>query len=106
VQFVFGGTLNRVTNDSPYVMIPLVLGLICLAVAFVWGLIRGPAAIRLAMLLGFGSFVFFGYGILVIYGDTYLFLAISAALFILAVTAGISAYTNERATRHASSARQ
>jgi hypothetical protein len=103
-QFLIGGALNRVTNDSPFVMTPLVLGVVCLGAAFVWGLIKGPMAIRLAVLLGFGSFVSFGYGVLVIYGDTYLFLALSAALFILAVTVGISASRSERATAHASSA--
>jgi hypothetical protein len=102
-QFFFGGELNTLTHDSPFVFVPLVLGLICLWVAFWRGLAKGPAAVILAVLCGFGSLAFFAYSILAMYADTSALLAASAALFVLAITLGIFAYTNERATGHESS---
>ena len=51
-----------------------------------------------AVLCGFGSLAFFTYGVMRVYANTAAFLAASAALFILAITMGVFAYTNERAT--------
>jgi cation transport ATPase len=106
-QFIFGGELNRLTHDSSFVVVPLVLGLMSLWVAFWRGLAKGPAAVQLAVLCGLGSLVLFGYAILAIYTSYFsrpVFLAGSAALCILAITLGIFAYTNDRATSHESSA--
>jgi cation transport ATPase len=108
-QFLFGGALNTATHDSPFVFVPLALGLICLWVAFWRGLAKGPAAIRLAVLCGFGSLVLFGYSVMAIYTSYFsrdVFLAGSAALFVLAITLGIFSYTNERAASHKSSAQE
>ena len=57
---------------------------------------------KLAVLLGFASLATFGYAILAIYPsyfDSWVWIAISAALFILAITAGIRAFTDMRTTR-------
>jgi FtsH-binding integral membrane protein len=109
VQMVFGGALNTAMHDdSPFVLMPLVWGLSCLAIAFVVGLAKGPAAVRLAMLLGFGSLALFGYAIMAIYTSYFsrpVFLASSAGLFAFAVTLLIFAYTNERPTNDGSSVR-
>jgi hypothetical protein len=106
VQLVFGGALNRATHDSPFVLVPLALGLICLWIAFWRGLAKGPAAVQLAVLCGFGSLAFFAYAIFARYADTSAVLAASGALFILAITLGVFGYTNERATSHESSVRE
>jgi hypothetical protein len=109
VQFVVGGALNTATHDSQLTLVPLVVGLICLWVAFWRGLAKGPAAIQLAVLLGLGSLVLFGYAIVAIYTSYFsrpVYLAGSAALFILAISLGIFAYTNERATSRESSVRE
>jgi hypothetical protein len=103
VQMVFGAVLNRVTHDSQYVFVPLALGLLCLAMAFARGLAKGPAAVRLAVLCGFGSLAFFAYAVMTIYVDRSAPFAASAALFILAIALGVFAYNNERATAHESS---
>ena len=102
-QLVFGGALNEAAGDSsPIVMTPLELGLICLAAAFVWGLATGPAAVRVAVLFGFGALAAFGYALQARYANTSLYLAVSAALFVLAITFWIGAYLHERATRNSS----
>jgi hypothetical protein len=109
VQFVLGGALNKATHDSQFTLVPLVLGLICLWVAFWRGLAKGPAAVQLAVLLGLASLVLFGYAILAIYTSYFsrpVYLAGSAALFILAITLGVFGYANERATSHKSPSRE
>jgi hypothetical protein len=110
VQMVFGAVLNRLTHDSQFVFIPLVLGLVCLAMAFVWGLAKGPTAVRLAVLCGFGSLAFFGYALTLnaAWSPTPVgaSLAASAALFVLSITLGVVSCANERATSHESSVRK
>lgn len=109
VQLGWGGALNEATHDSPFTLVPLALGLICLWIAFWRGLAKGPAAVLLAVLCGLGSLVLFGYSVLAIYTSYFsrdVFLAGSAGLFVLAVTLWIFAYTNERATSHESSVRE
>lgn len=106
VQLVFGGALYAASPSRPVVLAPLVLGLVCLAAAFVWGLAKGPAALRLAVLFGFASLTLFGVAILTIHANTSALLAASAALFILAISLGIFAYTNERATSDESAVRE
>jgi hypothetical protein len=105
VQMVFGALLNRLTHDSQYVFVPLALGLVCFAMAFARGLAKGPAAVRAAVLYGFGSLAFFAYAVMVMYANTAALLAASAALFILAITLGVFAHTNERAASRESSVR-
>ena len=104
VQMVFGGALNRALDDSLYTLVPLALGLILLWVAFWRGLAKGPPAFQLAVLLGLGSLATFGYAIQTIGASSTsksVSLALSAALFILAITLGLRAYMDEREqTRH------
>jgi hypothetical protein len=99
VQFVFGGWLNTVLKDGAFFQVPLALGLICLWMAFATALAKGPETIRLAALCGVASLALFGLGILLLRVDTSLFLATSAGLFVLAITFGVVAYTNERTAR-------
>jgi hypothetical protein len=109
VQLVLGGALNKATHDSPFALVPLVLGLVCLAAAFAWGLAKGSAAARLAVLLGLGSLILLGYAIVAIYTSYFgrpVFLAGSAALFILAITMGIRAYLDDRTTSQGSPGRE
>jgi hypothetical protein len=107
VQMLFGGVLNRLTHDSHYALVPLALGLLCLAMAFTTGLAKGPAAVRVAVLCGLGSLAFFGYAVMALDANTAApYLAASAALLILAITLGIFAYTNEQATSRESSVRE
>lgn len=106
VQIVFGAVLNRLTDDSQYVFVPLALALLCFAMAFARGLAKGPAEVRLAVLSGFGSLAIFGYAVMAIYADKAALLAASAALFILAIALGVLAYTEERATTHESTVRE
>ena len=105
VQLVLGGAINTATHDGPGVFVPLLLGLMCLAAAFLWGLVKGPWAVRLAALCGFGSLAFLGKATQEFLRDAYRDLAASAALFILAITLWVFAYTAERATSHESSVR-
>ncbi len=103
VQSVFGGALNRATHDSPYAAVPLALGLILLWISFWRGLAKGPLALQSAMLLGLGSLATFGYAILTIGASSTsrsVSLALSAALFILAITFGLRAYMDEVANRN------
>ena len=79
VELIFGGALG------PLSIAPGVLGLICLWIAFWRGLAKGPAAVRLAVLCGFGSLVLFGFGIQP-YFPSDVFLAGSAALIVLPET--------------------
>ena len=84
------------------------MGLTCLWFAFWRGLAKGLAT-GLAVLCGFAGLVLFGYSILAIYPAQFsgtVYLAASAALFILAITLGIIAYTKERAMSHESSVPQ
>ncbi len=102
-QLLFGGALNEAAGDSSsIVMAPLQFGLICLVAASVWGLATGPAAVRVAVFLGFGGLAAFGYVVQAIYANTSLYLAVSGALFVLAITFWIGAYVDERAIRDAS----
>jgi hypothetical protein len=104
VPFLYGPVLNMsISNDSPPVLAPPVLGLICLAAALVWRLVAGPNGIRFAMLLGFASLAIFGYAILElypIYFSSWVWISISVALFILAITVGVAAVMDRWATRN------
>ena len=105
VQLGWGGALNEATHDSPFTLVPLAFGLICLWIAFWRGLAKG-AAVGVAVLCGLGGLVLFGFAIVMIYISDFtrsVCLAGSAALFVLAITLGIFAYSNERATSHESS---
>ena len=91
VPFLYGGAL------------PPVLGLIFLAVTLVWRLVAGPNGIWFAMLLGLASLATFGYAILSLhpmYFSSWVWIAISAALFILAITEGVAAFMDKWATRN------
>jgi hypothetical protein len=84
-----------------------IIGIVAIVgwVAFWWALAHGPAAARLAALCGVGSLTFFAYPLWVIYADTSVPWATSAALAVLAITLGIFAY-RERTPRHESSVRE
>jgi hypothetical protein len=103
VPFLYGPALNMsFSNDSPPMLAPPALGLVCLAVALVWRLVVGPNGIRLAVLLGLASLATFGYAIRSIYPiyfSSWVWVAISAALFILAITVGIGDFMDKRRSR-------
>jgi hypothetical protein len=66
--------------------------------------VRGGSSGLLAFLLLFGSLLTFGYAILSFYTAFFsppVWIAISAALFILAITLGDYGYLHERTTRNA-----
>ena len=83
VPFLYGGALNTsFSNDSPPMLAPPALGLMCLAAAIVWRLVAGPDGLGMAVLLGFASLATFGYAILAyrpIYFSSSVWIAISAA---------------------------
>ena len=110
VPFLYGGVLNTsFSNDSPPMLAPPALGLMCLAAALVWRLVAGPDGLGMAVLLGFASLATFGYAILAfhpIYFSSSVWIAISAALFILAITAGIGAFMDKRTQSHGEADKQ
>jgi hypothetical protein len=63
-------------------------------------MVAAPNGIRFAMLLGFASLATLGYsiisGIYTIYFSSSVWIAISAALFTLSITAGVRAFMDER----------
>jgi hypothetical protein len=96
VKLVFGGTGALV---SALLLVALLAGWIWLATLFVRA---GPSGL-LAFVLLFGSLSTFGYAILAMYPSSFsppVWIAISAALFILAITLGIYGYLDERARRN------
>jgi hypothetical protein len=98
VQLVFGGTGTLGSALGSALMLALLPGWIWLATLFARA---GPSGL-LAFLLLFGSLSTFGYAIFAIYPSYFsapVWIAISAALFILAITLGIYGYLDEHATR-------
>jgi len=85
VQLVFGGTGTLGSALGSALALALLPAWIWLATLFARA---GPSGL-LAFLLLFGSLATFGIAI-----------AVSAALFILAITLGIYGYMDEQATRH------
>jgi len=110
VQLIVGTALNTAVHDGPLALAPLLVGLVALAAAFVWGMVNGPALVRWMVGLGLCSVVAFGDALAPVMGGpctgpactgstdrTTMPLAISAAFFVLAVTQGVRALMAERA---------
>ena len=99
VQSVFGGTGALGIALAGGLALAILAGWFWLATLFVRA---GPSGL-LAFLLLFGSLFTFGVGILTMYPIFFsgpVGIAISAALFILAITLGIYGYLDERARRN------
>jgi len=97
-QLVFGGTGALGSELGSALGLAILAGWLWLATLFVRA---GPSGL-LAFLLLFGSLSTFGFAILTIYPIYFggpVWIAISAALFILAITLGIYGYLDERARR-------
>ena len=99
VQLVLGGTGAVGSAAGGVLVFALFAGWIWIATLFVRA---GPSAV-VAFLLLFGSLLTFGYAILSFYTAYFtapVWMAISAALFILAITLGVYGSLNERTTRN------
>jgi hypothetical protein len=105
VQLVLGGTGAVGSAAGGALVFALFAGWIWIATLFVRA---GPSGL-LAFLLLFGSLLTFGYAILSFYTAFFsppAWIAISAALFILAITLGVYGYLNERTTRNDDAGKQ
>jgi hypothetical protein len=99
VQLVFGGNGALGSALGTALAMALLVGSMWLATLFARA---GPSGL-LAFLLLFGSVATFGYAVFEmypIYFSAPIWIAISAALFILAITLGIYGYLDEQAMRH------
>src|SRR5262249_42444422 len=89
-------------NGTSFLFLPVGSAPVCFALAVTWGLIRGPAAVRWAMLLWLASFIILLLSIVadantpatMLHTDTttpLVLFALSVAVLIFAITQGIRA---------------
>jgi hypothetical protein len=98
----------QVAFPSNHVQVPVVAAVGCFALATIWGVLMGPNAVRLAILLWWASFISVAVGILMIYSQTpgstrsgpsinEIAIALGATFAVLALTQSIRASLAERA---------